>query len=109
MMTNKVENIGDILHRLYENYVRTNHELANDLSEVLDHIAQLEFDLDYANSRLNGDWPNYDKHEIGHLVVTWSGDQIAAVSRQDEDGRILKMIAESGDPPNRVKEYDGNW
>lgn len=107
-MENKVQNIGDILHRLYENYVRTNHELANDLSEVLDHIAQLEFDLDYANSRLNGDWPNYDKHQLGHLVVTWAGKQIASVTRQDEDGHILKVIAMSGEPPNGIKDYHGN-
>lgn len=35
----------------------------------------------------------------GEVVVTWAGDSIVAVTRQDEEGRILSMIAEAGSPP----------
>lgn len=36
----------------------------------------------------------------GEVVVTWHPDgRIVAVTRQDDEGRILKVIAEAGDQP----------
>ena len=41
--------------------------------------------------------PSAQNHEIGEVVVTKTEDgQIVAVTRQDEEGRILSVIAESG-------------
>jgi hypothetical protein len=36
----------------------------------------------------------------GEIVVTWAGDEIVLVSRQDDEGRILKVLAEKGKPPS---------
>jgi len=38
----------------------------------------------------------------GDVVVTWAGDEIVLVSRQDEEGRILSVIAEKGKSPAGV-------
>lgn len=52
---------------------------------------------------------NLIKEEIetyrGEVVVTWHEDRIVAVTRQDEDGQILKIIAEAGKGP-KVKFPD---
>ena len=37
----------------------------------------------------------------GDLVITWSGDRIVTVTRQDSEGRILEVLAESGEPPSK--------
>jgi hypothetical protein len=100
------ESINDIMRRLYKISQESPHLLGSDIRELLDYATQLEFDLDVAKAKLNGSWPNYDQHKEGYLTVTWSGDQIALVSRQDEDHRILKIIAESGKPPTESNCYE---
>lgn len=48
--------------------------------------------------------PAEPDEERGFLTITWDEDKIGAVTRQDSEGKILSVIAVSGNPPFDTEE-----
>lgn len=83
----------DLINQAY-NYTITHSDIETNelIGRLMDELVHTQMDLGVARAKLEGTWPEYEKHTKGYLTFTSNSDgDLVMVAKQDSEHKILKI------------------